>query len=329
MDRIRATNLNLLAAFAALIDEGSVTRAAKRMGITQSAMSSSLAQLRAVFGDPLFRRSAHGIDPTPKALELAALVRPGLALLERALQPARFDPSTAARTFVIAASDHVELVLLPGLLQRLASFAPGVRVHVQPWGLHEVPAALARGEADLAIGYYDVIPPHHHHRPAFDEPYACILRRDHPRVRGKLTLAAWLELDHVMVSQHRDAPGSVDVALATRGLSRRVSARVSHFLMVPVLVARTDMVAAIDKRVAETFAAPLRLQVFAPPIALPTGHVAQVWHEQVEDDPAQRWFRDVVEAQCAALRRAGSTAAARGRVSRPASSQSRAPTRGR
>jgi DNA-binding transcriptional LysR family regulator len=302
MERLRGVNLNLLAAFAALVDERSVTRAAKRMGVTQSAMSSSLAQLRVLLDDPLFRRTAHGMEPTAKALELAGSVRPGLALLERALQPARFDPATAQRTFVIAASDHVELVLLPGLLRRIAREAPGVRVRVLPWGLHEVPTALRDGEAELAIGYYDVIPAHHRHRVAFEEPYVCIVRRGHPHVRARLGLSRWVQLEHVMVSQRGDAPGSVDVALAARGLTRTIGARVSHFLMVPVLVSRTDMVAAIDKRVAETFAGPLRLQLFAPPIPLPVGKLAQVWHEHVDGDPAHRWFRTLVDAECASLR---------------------------
>src|SRR5882724_7914885 len=109
---IRAVNLNLLAAFDALIRERSVTRAAAKAGVTQSAMSSSLAQLRALFADPLFRRTPHGIEPTVRALALAAPVRQGLALFEQALAPQTFEPRTAERAFVLAASDYIEFVLL-------------------------------------------------------------------------------------------------------------------------------------------------------------------------------------------------------------------------
>ncbi len=150
---LRSVNLNLLAAFDALVVEKNVTRAAKRMGVTQSAMSNSLAQLRALFDDALFVRTAHGIEPTSRAIELHAPVREGLHRLEQALAPRHFDPKTANRVFVIAASDHVELVVLPGLLRRLGKVAPRVRVEVRPWGLHEVPAGLARGGAELKVGF--------------------------------------------------------------------------------------------------------------------------------------------------------------------------------
>jgi DNA-binding transcriptional LysR family regulator len=176
-----------------------------------------------------------------------------------------------------------------------------VRIEIRPWGLHEVPPTLARGEADLMIGFYDDVPRGHRHRLLFDEDYTCIVRKDHPRVVRKLTLERYLELEHVLVSQRSDSPGSVDRALAKKGKRRRVAARVSHFLMVPMLVARTDLVAAISRRVAEAFADPLGLRMLSPPLALPRGRIGHVWHEQMESDPGLRWFRSVVENVCATL----------------------------
>jgi len=298
---LRSVNLNLLAAFDALMAERSVTRAARRMGVTQSAMSSSLAQLRRLMDDPLFRRAPHGIEPTPRAVELAGPVREGLRHFARALGKRTFDPAADARTFVVAASDYVELVLLPPLLERVAREAPGVRIEVRPWGLQEVPRSLALGEVDLVLGYYDEVPARHRDELLFDEVYTCIVRRDHPTVRKELSLAKWLALPHVLVSQRGESPGSVDRALAARGLARTIGARVSHFLLVPVLVARTDLVAAIGARVAATFANPLRLRAFAPPVALPSARTGQVWHEQMHDDPAHRWLRRVIAEESAAL----------------------------
>jgi len=291
---LRSVNLNLLAAFDALLEERSVTRAARRMGVTQSAMSGSLAQLRALFEDPLFRRSSRGIEPTPRALALAEPIHAGLRLLELALVPPGFDAKTSARTFVLAASDYVEFVLMPPLLHRLGREAPGVRIEVRPWGLHEVPPTLARGEVDLMIGFYDAVPARHTQRLLFDDSYTCIVRNGHPRIRRKPTLPAWLREQHVLVSQRGESPGSVDRALASRGLQRTVAARVSHFLLVPVLVARTDLVAALSARVAAAFAEPLGLRMFAPPIALPAGRVGQVWHEQMEGDAGHRWLREMI-----------------------------------
>jgi DNA-binding transcriptional LysR family regulator len=291
---ISAVNLNLLVAFDALMREQSVTRAARRAGVTQPAMSNTLSQLRRLFDDALFVRHRTGLTPTARAKALAEPIRQGLRLLEGALSAPRFEPHRSERRFVIAASDYVELVLLPALLRKLSRVAPGVRVQLRPWGLHEVPAELARGEIDLMLGFYDQVPAHHHEQHLFDDEYVCVVRRNHPTVKAKLTLSQYLKLSHVLVSSRSDSPGSVDRALAAQGKTRTIGARVSHFMTVPVLVARTDFVAALDRRVAEVFAAPLGLKLFKPPLALPKGTVGQVWHEQQHSEPGHRWLRDLI-----------------------------------
>jgi DNA-binding transcriptional LysR family regulator len=248
-----------------------------------------------VFDDPLFVRTPRGVVPTERALALAGPVREGLATLRQALSsPVPFDPRSSERTFVLAASDYVEFVLLGPLLQRITEEAPGVRLEIRPWGKHEVPGDLAEGAVDLMIGYYDAVPPGHRDRLLFDEQYACILRKGHPMVGKRLTLNRYVELSHVLVSQVPGALGSVDRALAKLGLTRKVGARVSHFLMVPVLVAETDMVAAISRRIAVRFGEPFGLRVFPPPLPLPRSRVGQVWHERTDGDPAQRWLRELI-----------------------------------
>jgi DNA-binding transcriptional LysR family regulator len=291
---INAVNLNLLVAFDALFEELSVTAAARRAGVTQPAMSNTLAQLRALFGDTLFLRHRTGLTPTARAKQLAEPIRGGLRLLQGALSAPSFEPAKSTRRFVIATSDYVELVLLPSLLRRLQQQAPGVRLQLRPWGLHEAPPELARGEIDLMLGFYGALPPHHHEQPLFTDEYVCVVRRGHPVVKTKLTLSRYLQLSHVLVSSRADSPGSVDRALLALGKQRSVGARVSHFLTVPVLVSQTDFVAALDRRVAEVFARPLGLKLFAPPLKLPKGTIGQVWHEQQDGDPAQRWLRALI-----------------------------------
>lgn len=291
---VGSVNLNLLVAFQALMEERSVTRAASRAGITQPAMSNTLAQLRALFEDPLFTRTAAGLVPTPRALALADPIGRGLKLLDSALMEQRFDEARSDRLFTLAASDYVEFVLLPSLLARLAQIAPHVRLRIRPWGSHAIPAELARGEADCMIGFYDDVPARHRHALLFSDEYVCVVRKGHPHVKKRLTLSRYLELSHVLVSTSHDAPGSVDRALAARGLRRRVGLRVSHFLSVPMVVARTDYVAALDRRVAEAFADTLGLVVLEPPLELPTGRVGQVWHESVDADPGHRWLREII-----------------------------------
>jgi DNA-binding transcriptional LysR family regulator len=298
---VSGVNLNLLVAFDALFEELSVTGAARRVGVTQPAMSNSLAQLRALFDDALFLRQRAGLSPTARARELAEPIRKGLTLLQSALSGKSFDPGRSEQRFIIAASDYVELTLLPRLLGRLAREAPGVRLQLTPWSLHEAPQGLSRGELDLMIGFYDKLPPHHRQQPLFSDEYVCVVRRGHPRVKGKLSLARYLELSHVLVSSRLEGTGSVDRALAALGKKRTIGARVSHFMTVPVLVAQTDYVAALDRRVAELLGAPLGLRLLEPPLELPRGTIGQVWHEQRESDPAQRWLRGVIAEVAAEL----------------------------
>jgi DNA-binding transcriptional LysR family regulator len=291
---ISSVNLNLLVALDALLRERSVTRAARRVGVTQPAMSNSLAQLRRLFSDPLFRRERHGLSPTPRALLLAPLVAQGLHAFERALVAPSFEPRTSERRFVLWTSDYVELVLMPPLLRELERTAPGVTVEVRPWGLHSVPEALAKGEGDVMIGFFDELPRHHHQSLLFEEDYVCIVRRNHPRVRRTLTLARYLELSHVLVSQQSDSPGSVDRALEKLGKKRRVALRVSHFLIVPVLVGATDLVAAISRRAAEPFATALGLRLLPPPLSLPRSRIRQAWPAELELDPGHRFLRETL-----------------------------------
>jgi DNA-binding transcriptional LysR family regulator len=299
---LQALNLNSLLVLDALCREQNVTRAAKRLGLTQSAVSNALAQLRQTLGDPLFVRARRGVVPTERALALSGPVRQALAIVESALGAGGgFDAPTSSRTFVIAASDYTEYVVLPHLLRRLEQEAPGVRVEVRSWGRHEVPPTLETGEVDLMLGYYGLLPAGHHEEPLFQEEYVCIVRRSHPAVGRRLTLKRYLELSHVLVTQLPGGLGSVDAALARLGLSRRVGARVSHFLMVPHLVAVTDMAAALSRRVAEPAVKPLKLSLFAPPLALPKSTVGQVWHERTSADAGNTWLRRVVREVCASV----------------------------
>jgi DNA-binding transcriptional LysR family regulator len=297
---VRTVNLNLLAALDALLRERNVTRAAKAVGVTQSAMSNTLRQLRSLFGDPLLVRGPRTMVPTARALEIQPFLRQGLASLDAALGARTgFDPASSERAFVLAASDYVEYVVLPRLLGWIRERAPCVRVEVRPWGLHRVPEALREGGVDLMIGFCDEVPPGFHDRLLFEESYACIVRRGHPRVRGRLTLDTYVALSHIVVSQESGpVVASVDRALAKLGRTRHVGARVSHFLMVPALVAATDLVAALSRRVAEPAARHLPVRVLPPPLPLPRGRIRQVWHARSDDDPGHLWLRNALVEVC-------------------------------
>lgn len=295
---LSSVNLNLLVAFDALARERHVTRAARRVGVTQSAMSNSLRQLRTLFEDELFVRAPRGVVPTARAAALAAPIRQALGVIEGVLAAPRFDPRVDERTFVLSADDYHQLVLLPPLLRALRARAPRVRIRVQHSARHSVPEGLARGDLDLAVGWFGAPPPGHARKALFSEEFRCIVRRGHPEVGRRLGLRTWVSLPHVVVSE-TDQPTSIDRALAARGLSRTVAQRVPHVLLVPSLVAATDWSAAVSRRVAERFSRGLSLHPL--PLDLPPSTASMVWHDRAEADPAHRFLRDLLTEVGAAV----------------------------
>ena len=303
-DGLAGIDLNLVVALDALVSECHVTRAAARLGITQSAASHALARLRDLLGDPLLVRGPTGtMVPTPTARLLAPKLRSALDALTSALRGETFDPATARRTFHVGASDYVELVMLPQLTARLERLAPGIDVWVHTyndWGDGE----LASGALDLVIG-----PPRGAARPRaayervlFSESFTCVMRANHPLSRGRLTLRRYCEVSHLMVAP-RGTPGSfVDDALAAVGKTRRVALAVPHFLVVPYVIAASDLIATLASRIAALFAATLELVTVPPPIEVPKFEIALAWHERNHHDAAHRWLRDQLVAVANELR---------------------------
>jgi DNA-binding transcriptional LysR family regulator len=297
-DALAAMDLNLVVALDVLLAERHVTRAAQRLGITQSAASHALARLRDLLGDPLLVRGHGGaMVPSAMAQRLAPQLRKVLEDLAGVLRGESFDPATARRTFRLGGSDYVELVLLPKLSARLARLAPGVDLWVhtfEDWG----DAELSSGKLDCVLA-----PPRRNARPSgmfekvlLHESFTCVMRAGHPLARSRLTLARYCEVPHLMVAP-RGTPGSfVDDALAAVGRTRRVALAVPHFLVVPYVIAATDLVATLANRVASLFATTLELTMTAPPIAIAKFAIALAWHERNHHDPAQRWFRDQIAA---------------------------------
>lgn len=293
---IATLNLNLLPVLDALLAERSVSRAAVRVGLSQPAASNALAQLRTHFKDPLLVRKAGGMAPTERALSIAGPLRAALLALEQGLEPpAAFDAAAAKRGFTIMTTDFVAFVMLPRLLARLQHEAPGVHLQIRAWQEHVVPSELARGEADLMLGFNPRgLPVGHHAAPLFHDRFMFIARKRHPKVRGRITLATYIKLDHVLVSHEPNARGVIDDVLAQRSLTRNVALRVSHFLLVPPILAVTDYVAALSQLVVRPVADSLQLQILKMPFVAPGATVEMVWHERTAASPAHAWLRGVV-----------------------------------
>jgi DNA-binding transcriptional LysR family regulator len=291
-------NLNLLVALDALLAERSVTAAARKVRVTPSAMSHSLAELRERLGDPLLVRSGRAMVLTPRAEGFLAPLRRLLVDTERLLGggPA-FDPSSATRRFVIAAPDFLATLLLPTLMSALQDEAPGIALDVVPSARRGNAWLLETGEVDLALGAIVEEAPGIRRADLCTEGFLCAVRKDHPITASKrgLDLDAYVATPHLLITLGDDAgPTWVDQALRTLGQSRRIAARVRYFMAAPLIVARSDLLLTGPSMLVRYFAEIVPLAVFAPPIDLPTYPEEAYWHERFDDDPAHRWLREQV-----------------------------------
>jgi DNA-binding transcriptional LysR family regulator len=298
MVHIAGFDLNLLTAFDALWSERNVTRAARRVGLTQSALSHALKRLRAQLDDPLFHASSSGMVPTARAQALAGPVAQALGLVRGALEPPRpFSPRDLERTFTIATSDYVELVLLPRLIRRVEQEAPGVTLVIRPVGQRH-DRDLVSGAHDLALMPGQPMGEVRCQR-LFDEEFVCLLRRGHPLAKKRLTLERFLKLRHVLIAPMNTGESQVDAALRALGKTRRVTLRVPHFLVAPLAVAESDHVITLPSRVIAAYG-PARFAVHRPPFPLNGFTVSMLWHTRQDDDPGHRWLRELVAELAAA-----------------------------
>ena len=293
---IRHIDLNLLVALDALLSERNVTRAAARLGLSQSAMSASLSRLRQVFGDPLLLRTAGGMLPTSKGESLSVPVKQVLDEISRIVEQSEaFDPASARLKFTIAASDYVEFAILPQLVNHLEKHAPHTRLEIQPSEYAAIGKQLESGDVDLAVINVANAPGAVRSRPLYAERFVVVIRRDHPRLKRVMSVEDFCSLDHVLVARRgRSFAGAmqIDEALAAMGLKRTVRISVPHFLLVPELVARSDMIGVLPERLARNYN--MRLQVLDLPFDIPHLTIAAVWHERTHRNAAQIWLRQTL-----------------------------------
>jgi len=286
-------DLNLLLVFEAMFRHGSVTRAAAQIGLTQSAMSSALGRLRRQFGDPLFVNTRSGMLPTPRALELAPPLTEALAMVRGAMgSRAAFDPRTSTRSLRIYMTDVGEMVLLPALMRHLHAHAPQIRLETAQLPAAELAVRLETGDIDLALGYLPQLPDKTRRARLFEEHYVCMTRPDHPLGRhGPLTLKEFLGARHVLIASMGSGHQMLERTLAERGVQENVALRVPHFVVVPLIVAGTDLLVSLPSRVAGASARLVKVKVHPLPIPIPSFDVSLYWHERVENDPANQWLR--------------------------------------
>jgi len=297
VEQLRNLDLNLLHALHALLEEASVSRAAARLGLSTPALSHALARLRRTLNDPLLERAGRTMVPSPRAVELRPLVRAVVHDLERVFAPGEaFAPSTSTRRFLLLGSDYVILVLGRALDRLVHEAAPSVQLQFMP-NTQADADAIRESQVDLAIGVYHELHPEIRIQKLFDEELVCVVRRDHPRIGKRLSLAQYANLEHIQVAPRGRPGGVIEDALARQGLQRRVVRQVPFFVAGLVLVADSDYALTIPRRLAIGHADVFRLRVLNLPIALEPYSIVQIWHPRRQGDAGLRWLRQqVVEA---------------------------------
>jgi DNA-binding transcriptional LysR family regulator len=291
--QLKDIDLNLLRLFDAVYRMRNVSRAADLLDLTQPAASQGLSRLRTLLHDPLFMRSAGGVQPTPRAQRLADPVRHALATLEQALgESAGFEPARSGRTFQIHMSDIGESRFLPELMVALRERAPGVRVQTRPLPREQVMEALDAGRIDVAFGFLPMVKDSQKVR-LLEDRYVVMLRAGHPFTRkrrsGAALLAALRELDFVAVRSHADTLRIVQQCQ----LEDRLRLVTEHFLVLPSIVKATDLAAIMPRNIAHGFEG--GYAIVEPAFPQRDFVVSLHWSKRFEADPGNRWLRGVIE----------------------------------
>lgn len=285
-------DLNLIVTLDVLLAERNVTRAARRLNVSQPALSARLNRLRDVFADPLLLPAQRGMVPTLRALELQGPLHDALEGLRQVVaEGAPFDASTAVATVAISGSDYVQNAVLIPLIRGLREEAPGIRVAWRNLDVAATALQMERGDVDLALVMPQGAPDSARMINLYHERYVVIVRKGHPQVRGRIDLDLFCDLEHIVVSPEGGGfRGPTDLILEAAKRSRRAVLSAPAFLVVAETVAQSDMIAVIPERLARNHTD--RLQVLEPPVAIPGFDIAMVWHDRTTTHPTQRWLRE-------------------------------------
>jgi DNA-binding transcriptional LysR family regulator len=290
-----SVDLNLLLVFQEVYRARQISGAAKRLGLTQSAVSNALARLRRTFADELFVRTAQGMQPTPFAEQLAEPVGAALAQVELALNQRRgFEPASSTRRFTVAMSDVGEVYFMPALIERCRSMAPHVRVSSVRAGSIELKEELESGRVDLAVGAFDDVSEALYQRLLFRQPYVSMFRSSHPLASGEVTLARFVAAEHLLVDSADSPYERINQLLEKAGIGVATRFRVPHFTAVPYIVSAGELVVTVPQKLAQRAAAPFGLVWIAPPLALPSLQTNVFWHRRFNQDPGNQWLRGLV-----------------------------------
>ncbi|MCV2886075.1 LysR family transcriptional regulator [Aestuariibacter sp. AA17] len=302
---IAKVDLNLLVYLDVLLREGSVTKAANQLSITQPAMSNGLKRLRDLFKDPLLVRTSDGMTPTQRALEIQPIIRDVLAKLEASIQPeTEFDPATSARTFRIMASDYAESTLLMEVIGKLSSLAPNITLDVitpSDVTFHDV----EHGKVDMAINRFEELPLSFHQKVVWYDTFSCVLKSDHPII-GKFNLEQYLHSQHIWVSKtgfgvgvgvdpnEVQKLGWVDAELTKLGKKRDIRIFTRHYHAALQLAKAQNLIATLPSKAANIFKNDSDVVILEPPFDIPPIALKMAWSALLHHDAGHIWLRRLI-----------------------------------
>ena len=295
---MKATDLNLLVHFDALMTCKSVSHAGELLGISQPAMSAALSRLRYMFGDALLEREGNRWTPTARATELHRTFQPLLHAWQRSTSPdAAFDPGTTTHVFTLYATDYLQCVVLPRVLPILRAEAPYAQLRCLPPKVSGAQDMLSGNYVELYLGHYPDPPESLRARFLFEEASCCLVRAGHPKLATPWDLAAYLACEHIDASGYAGYfNAQVDAALIAQNQRRTVAALLSSYVATPFAVASTDMVATLPSSVARLLADTSGTVMLPAPLALPPLSISMYWHERYQHDQAHAWLRQRIGA---------------------------------
>jgi len=290
---LRNFDLNLLLVFDALLRERSVIRTANAVSLSQPAVSHALNRLRCLLNDRLFVRTPAGMVPTPRAEQLALPVRKALNDLQLALETDVFTPATAERRFVIAVNNYAAVTLAGPIVAACRAQAPKVHFLLRPSGTLDLAELLERGQLDLAISATQASAVRFASARLIQDHYVAVLRKGHPALRSKLTLAAFARLQHLSVSSSGEDLSFVDQILASHKKTRTIALEVPYLSAGTVLV-QSNMVAVLGRKLAQEFRRAYPIEIRELPFDAERLQSFMLWHRRFDDQPAHRWLRETI-----------------------------------
>ena len=290
---LRQLDLNLLVALDVLITEASVTKAAERLNMSQSAMSHALKRLRTILNDDILIRTSKQMEVTPYARQISDRIRQILSEIQSTLlEKETFNPATANETFRIATSDYVESTIGINLLQQLTKVAPGIKIRISNVNKETVMDVLDDNSIDLVINAKLPLKNWHVEQDLYREEFVCVVRGDNSLT--ELSVDDYLERSHILVSMRDDFQGAYDKILESQEQSRQVVWSTPHFMTVPFLLANSDCVALLPNRMAQHCAKNMNLKLLPPPIEIEGFTVSMVWHQRNNGNPRHQWLRQQI-----------------------------------